>query len=160
MYLFFFKIFCQCLLAQASLDSPRDSDSACFSFPRIPTFCQRHPVQSVPVFTHSSKLGLVNTVSSCGETVIRTPETLLEFTRFPGVPLQPLEHLSLRIMSNSATKVLQIIDIRKFFGKYFLFSHILWLLFAYIKKIYYLCPPIKNNHLYVYHRHCGRYRLG
>ncbi len=32
---------------------------------------------------------------SCGETGIRTPETLLEFTRFPGVPLQPLEHLSL-----------------------------------------------------------------
>ena len=31
----------------------------------------------------------------CGETGIRTPETLLEFTRFPGVPLQPLEHLSL-----------------------------------------------------------------
>ena len=31
---------------------------------------------------------------SCGETGIRTPETLLEFTRFPGVPLQPLEHLS------------------------------------------------------------------
>ena len=30
----------------------------------------------------------------CGETGIRTPETLLEFTRFPGVPLQPLEHLS------------------------------------------------------------------
>ena len=96
----------------------------------------------------------------CGETGIRTPETLLEFTRFPGVPLQPLEHLSLRTTSNSATKVLQIIDIRKFFGKYFLFSHILWLLFAYIKKIYYLCTPIKNNHLYVYHRHCGRYRLG
>ena len=32
--------------------------------------------------------------SLCGETGIRTPETLLEFTRFPGVPLQPLEHLS------------------------------------------------------------------
>ena len=29
-----------------------------------------------------------------GETGIRTPETLLAFTRFPGVPLQPLEHLS------------------------------------------------------------------
>ena len=30
----------------------------------------------------------------CGETGIRTRETLLTFTRFPGVPLQPLEHLS------------------------------------------------------------------
>ena len=33
-------------------------------------------------------------IFSCGETGIRTPETLLTFTRFPGVPLQPLEHLS------------------------------------------------------------------
>ena len=30
-----------------------------------------------------------------GETGIRTPDTLLTYTRFPGVPLQPLEHLSL-----------------------------------------------------------------
>ncbi len=129
------SIHCQCLLAQASLDR-----------------------QTLSMF--------------CGETGIRTPETLLEFTRFPGVPLQPLEHLSLRIFlrrynhhnggitSNSATKVLQIIDIRKFFDNYFLFSHILWRLFAYIKKIYYLCTPIKNTNLYVHHRHCGRYRLG
>ena len=30
-----------------------------------------------------------------GETGIRTRDTLLTYTRFPGVPLQPLEHLSL-----------------------------------------------------------------
>ena len=30
----------------------------------------------------------------CGEGGIRTRETLLAFTHFPGVPLQPLEHLS------------------------------------------------------------------
>ena len=30
----------------------------------------------------------------CGETEIRTRDTLLEYTRFPGVPLKPLEHLS------------------------------------------------------------------
>ena len=29
-----------------------------------------------------------------GEGGIRTPETFKGFTRFPGVPLQPLEHLS------------------------------------------------------------------
>ena len=34
----------------------------------------------------------------CGETGIRTPETLLKFTRFPGVPLKPLEHLSLALL--------------------------------------------------------------
>ena len=30
-----------------------------------------------------------------GENEIRTRDTLLEYTRFPGVPLKPLEHLSL-----------------------------------------------------------------
>ena len=32
--------------------------------------------------------------SSCGVTEIRTRDTLLAYTRFPGVPLQPLEHHS------------------------------------------------------------------
>ncbi len=32
---------------------------------------------------------------SCGVTEIRTRDTLLTYTRFPGVPLQPLEHHSL-----------------------------------------------------------------
>ena len=31
---------------------------------------------------------------SCGVTEIRTRDTLLTYTRFPGVPLQPLEHHS------------------------------------------------------------------
>ena len=33
--------------------------------------------------------------SVCGESEIRTREPVLPVTRFPGVPLQPLEHLSL-----------------------------------------------------------------
>ena len=33
----------------------------------------------------------------CGATEIRTRDTLLGYTRFPGVPLQPLEHRSLLI---------------------------------------------------------------
>ena len=32
----------------------------------------------------------------CGENRIRTCEPVLPVTRFPGVPLQPLEHLSLK----------------------------------------------------------------
>ena len=36
-----------------------------------------------------------------GESGIRTRDTLLAYTRFPGVPLQPLEHLSL--FSNKET---------------------------------------------------------
>jgi hypothetical protein len=32
----------------------------------------------------------------CGERGIRTPGTLLRYTRFPGVPIKPLLHLSLR----------------------------------------------------------------
>jgi hypothetical protein len=30
----------------------------------------------------------------CGERGIRTPGTLLRYTRFPGVPVKPLLHLS------------------------------------------------------------------
>ena len=33
-------------------------------------------------------------LSVCGKEGIRTPETLLTFTRFPGGPVQPLLHLS------------------------------------------------------------------
>ena len=40
-----------------------------------------------------------------GETGIRTPETLLAFTRFPGVPLQPLEHLSFALFTALFVKI-------------------------------------------------------
>ena len=39
-----------------------------------------------------------------GETEIRTRDTLLEYTRFPGVPLKPLEHLSNGPFSNRECK--------------------------------------------------------
>jgi hypothetical protein len=32
--------------------------------------------------------------SPCGERGIRTPGTVLQYTRFPGVPVKPLLHLS------------------------------------------------------------------
>ena len=38
---------------------------------------------------------LIISASLCGVTEIRTRDTLLAYTRFPGVPLQPLEHHSL-----------------------------------------------------------------
>ena len=41
----------------------------------------------------SSKV-LPRSFESCGENRIRTCEPVLPVTRFPGVPLQPLEHLS------------------------------------------------------------------
>ena len=37
---------------------------------------------------------LPRSFESCGENRIRTCEPVLPVTRFPGVPLQPLEHLS------------------------------------------------------------------
>ena len=40
----------------------------------------------------------------CGESGIRTRDTLLAYTRFPGVPLQPLEHLSLKSMEISSER--------------------------------------------------------
>ena len=36
----------------------------------------------------------LSTLGVCGKEGIRTPETLLTFTRFPGGPVQPLLHLS------------------------------------------------------------------
>ena len=44
-----------------------------------------------------SHLGVLkkDCVHFCGATEIRTRDTLLGYTRFPGVPLQPLEHRSL-----------------------------------------------------------------
>ena len=43
----------------------------------------------------------------CGKTGIRTPDTLWRYTRFPGVPLKPLEHLSLYSLT-SANKLFLI----------------------------------------------------
>ena len=42
-----------------------------------------------------SRKKLRNSQGVCGENEIRTRDTLLAYTRFPGVPLQPLEHLSM-----------------------------------------------------------------
>ncbi len=37
-------------------------------------------------------------IHSGGATEIRTRDTLLAYTRFPGVPLQPLEHRSFSVL--------------------------------------------------------------
>ena len=44
--------------------------------------------------TKQSSKVLPRSFESCGENRIRTCEPVLPVTRFPGVPLQPLEHLS------------------------------------------------------------------
>ena len=44
----------------------------------------------------------------CGESEIRTRDTLLGYTRFPGVPLQPLEHLSFGYPRLSGTAKIDI----------------------------------------------------
>ena len=62
--------------------------------PRIPTVCHGHPCNPFPFALSQASLDSFILENLCGERGIRTPETLLEFTRFPGVPLQPLEHLS------------------------------------------------------------------
>ena len=43
---------------------------------------------------------------TCGERGIRTPEALLTLTRFPGVPLQPLEHLSITVLFRLDTPII------------------------------------------------------
>ena len=45
---------------------------------------------------------LFTNVLSSGKKGIRTPETLLRFTRFPGGPVQPLLHLSVRMAQKYA----------------------------------------------------------
>ena len=75
-------------------------------------------------------------INCSGETGIRTPETLLTFTRFPGVPLQPLEHLSffnsknaLRTMHNAfrLQKYLFFIRVAHYLGKNFSLQCPFWL---------------------------------
>ena len=44
----------------------------------------------------------------CGVTEIRTRDTLLGYTRFPGVPLQPLEHHSILTLREHASVGLQL----------------------------------------------------
>ena len=45
---------------------------------------------------------------SCGESGIRTRDTLWGYTRFPGVPLQPLEHLSFFTVAKSIKIILNV----------------------------------------------------
>ena len=44
--------------------------------------------------TKNPQATLLAEFNFCGVTEIRTRDTLLGYTRFPGVPLQPLEHHS------------------------------------------------------------------
>ena len=71
------------------------TDLASLAHLECPTVCHGHPVQILllSISLEQAQIRLFVKVF-CGERGIRTPETLLEFTRFPGVPLQPLEHLS------------------------------------------------------------------
>ena len=81
------------------------TDLATLAHLECPTVCHGHPVQ-ILLLTSSLKQAWTRPFVKvfCGERGIRTPETLLEFTRFPGVPLQPLEHLSFAsATSNMAT---------------------------------------------------------
>ena len=91
MFVFVFSFFCRRHLLG-------DSDSALLrNSPEYPQAAAGTLFKVKTKFHCSSELGRSNLVKIlCGETGIRTPETLLAFTRFPGVPLQPLEHLSIR----------------------------------------------------------------
>ena len=52
------------------------------------------PPQSTTLPSFLSGTAPCNPFLSCGKEGIRTPETLLAFTHFPGEPVQPLLHLS------------------------------------------------------------------
>ena len=56
----------------------------------------------------------MNSISLCGVTEIRTRDALLTHTRFPGVPLQPLEHHSNKLMCKGINNQ-QVIKVNKHF---------------------------------------------
>ena len=47
----------------------------------------------------------------CGVRGIRTPDTLLGYTRFPGVPLQPLEHHSMVVLRCKITYKIGVLQV-------------------------------------------------
>ena len=66
-----------------------------------------------------SNLERFESLYSCGKRGIRTPEPVSPVTRFPGVPLQPLEHLSNSISKNSDAKVCFFSRIKKILPAFF-----------------------------------------
>ena len=88
-------------------------------------------------------LVLIPLALDCGVRGIRTPETLLTFTRFPGVPLQPLEHHSgwllllrsfCQICSKKRTKLRpsaqKRCEVNAFIWINIVFTPVLWLFFS------------------------------
>ena len=55
------------------------------------------PIKIANLAKKNSRLKTNLLLNYRGVTEIRTRDTLLTYTRFPGVPLQPLEHHSLHI---------------------------------------------------------------
>ena len=92
------------------------------------------------LYAHLSKLRFAHLSKSCGETGIRTPETLLEFTRFPGVPLQPLEHLSIACISTQRDcKSTTIFAHTQIFATFFLQFGLFFAILMFFLAIFLLC---------------------
>ena len=66
-------------------------------------------------------------VLSCGASEIRTRDTLLTYTRFPGVPLQPLEHRSFALASAKLRIIFELQIIRPTIFTYFFKPYANWL---------------------------------
>ena len=75
-----------CFLRKERDSNPRIREDQRFSRPPQST--------TLPSFHGKQTLSACPRLSCCGKEGIRTPETLLAFTHFPGEPVQPLLHLS------------------------------------------------------------------
>ena len=84
-----------------------------------------------------------------GKRGIRTPDTLLAYTRFPGVPLKPLEHLSLSVLlsvvhqSNkfvSACKIISFPFISRIKSHLFCFCELFFPIFTLSRRRCAACP--------------------
>ena len=79
-----------------------------------------------------------------GKRGIRTPEALLTLTRFPGVPLQPLEHLSLLWNNLIISNELQNYKLSPNFAPFLPFFYIYFIL---ILQILTFAPPFLSENL-------------
>ena len=102
---------------------------------------------------------IIQVLISCGKKGIRTPDTLLTYTRFPGVPLQPLEHLS----PIAATRALRSeTDANRRTKSYFTpnsSANVLFFFFVTIKNTIILQKKLLFNPFITISEHEGRFSL-
>ena len=95
------------------------------------------PCLQFPKTFVTSCLSMFYILSFCGKRGIRTPDTILLYTRFPGVPLQPLEHLSFVKCECKTNQFILIFNMKR--QKKHHRRELKHMFFCNVKEIKYLC---------------------